>query len=205
MADQSPLTRKRYEWTRLKRNADVRDGRGCNARPGAATPTRKDRSMATLCRSYTSAQDAHAAVDRLLIAGVAGAEIRVLMGEALHDSRDAAVGTFGGPSSTDAETVGAYAGVGHSGREAMGTFAGDADAQRRGGFSDIDRETVTTYGVGVAHVRIASHHNLEKMLVDAGLDRATAKANVEALHQGGVLVLVQSTRRLEEIAAVIDA
>jgi hypothetical protein len=204
MADQSPLTRNRYELTRLKRNADVGDKRGCNARPGAATPTGKARSMPTLCRSYTSAHDAHGAVDRLVMAGVAGADIRVLMGEALHDSRDAAVGTFAGPRSTDAETVGAYAGVGHSGRAAMGTFAGDADAQRRGGFSDIDRETVTTYGSGVERVRIASHHNLEKMLVDAGLDRATAKADVEALHRGRVLVLVQSTIGVEEIAAAID-
>ena len=160
--------------------------------------------MATLCRSYTSAQDAHAAVDRLLMAGVAGAEIRVLMGEALHDSRDAAVGTFGGPSSTDAETVGAYAGVGHSGREAMGTFAGDADAQRRGGFSDVDRETVTTYRAGVTRVRVASHHNLERMLVDAGLDAASARADVDALHRGRVLVLVQSTMGVDELARAID-
>jgi hypothetical protein len=152
--------------------------------------------MATLCRTYASAQDAHAAVDRLLMAGIPGAEIRVLMGETVHDSRDAAVGTFAGTSSTDAETVGAYAGVALSGREAMGAFAGDADAQHR--------ETVTTYGGGVERVRIASHHNLEKMLVDAGLDEASAKVDVDALHRGHVLVLVESAMDLEDIARVID-
>jgi hypothetical protein len=160
--------------------------------------------MPTLCRAYSPEEDAQAAVDRLLMAGVAGAEIRVLMGETLHDSRDAAVGTFAGASSTDDETVGAYAGVVHSGREAMGTFAGDADAQRRGGFSDVDRETVTTYAAGVERVRIASHHNLEKMLLDAGLDAPTARADVDALHRGRVLVLVESTMGLDDIGGVID-
>jgi hypothetical protein len=86
----------------------------------------------------------------------------------------------------------------------MGAFAGDADAQRRGGFSDVDRETVTTYGADVKRVRIASHHNLRKMLVDAGLDQATAEADVKALHDGRVLVLVQSATGLDRIAAVID-
>jgi hypothetical protein len=160
--------------------------------------------MATLCRAYTSEQDAHAAVERLLSDGVAGAEVQVLMGEAIHDSRDAPVGSYAGTTTADGETVGSYAGTGHSGREAMGTFAGDADAQRRGGFSDVDRETVTTYAADVKRVRIASHHNLEKMLVDAGLDDATAKADVEALHQGRVLVLVQSAMGLDELGAVID-
>jgi len=160
--------------------------------------------MATLCRAYASEQDAHDAVDRLLSAGIAGAEIRVLMGEATGDSRDAPVGGYAGTTTADSETVGAYAGAGHSGREAMGTFAGDPDTQRRGGFSDVDRETITTYADDVMRVRIASHHNLTKMLVDAGLDEATAKADVEALHTGRVLVLVQSAMGLDEIAAVID-
>ena len=137
-------------------------------------------------------------------AGVAAAEVRVLMGEARHDSRDAAVGTFAGTTTADGETVGAYAGAEHSGREAMGSFAGDADARRRGGFRDVDRETVTTYGADVKRVRIASHHNLERMLVDAGLDEATAKAAVESRHEGRVLVLVQSARGLDDIAGVID-
>jgi hypothetical protein len=160
--------------------------------------------MATLCRAYTSEHDAHAAVDRLLAAGVAAAEVQVLMGEAVHDSRDAPVGSYAATTTADGETVGSYAGAVHSGREAMGSFAGDADAQRRGGFSDVDRETVTTYAPDVSRVRIASHHNLKKMLVDAGLDEATAEADVDALHEGRVLVLLQSTMGLDEIGAVID-
>ena len=160
--------------------------------------------MATLCRAYASPADADAAVDRLLTAGVADAGIQVLMGDAVHDARDAPVGGFAGTTTADAETVGAYAGVAHSGREAMGAFAGDADAQRRGGFNDVDRETVTTYGAGVRRVRIASHHDLRRMLLDAGLDEASAAADVEALHQGRILVLANSPMGVDELAAVID-
>jgi hypothetical protein len=54
-------------------------------------------------------------------------------------------------------------------------------------------------------VRIASHHNLKKMLIDAGLDEATATSDVEALHDGRILVLVRSAVALSEIAAAIDA
>ena len=159
--------------------------------------------MATLCRAYTSEQDADAAVDRLLSAGVSGADVQVLRGEELHDSRDAAVGGFAGTTAAEGETVGAYAGAAHSGRAAMGSFAG-ADGARRGGFSDVDRETVTTYRSGVRRVRVASHHNLERMLVDAGLDEASARADVDALHRGRVLVLVQSAMGVDELARVID-
>jgi hypothetical protein len=60
---------------------------------------------------------------------------------------------------------------------------------RTGGFGDIDRETVTTYENGIKRVRIASHRNLERMLVDAGLAPDVAAADVDALHHGRVLVL----------------
>jgi hypothetical protein len=160
--------------------------------------------MATLCRAYRSEQDAHDAVDRLLAAGVAGAEIRLLLGQTAHDSRDAPVGGYAGTSTPTAEVVGSYAGAPHSAREAMGTFAGAADAERRGGFSDVDRDTVTTYAADVTRVRIASHHDLRKLLVDAGLDDATAGADVRALHEGRILVLVESPIGSREIAAALD-
>jgi hypothetical protein len=159
--------------------------------------------MTTLCRAYPSEPDAQAAVDRLLAAGIADAEIQVLMGEAVHDARDTPAGGYAG-TAADREVVGAYAGAAHAAGEAMGTFAGDADAQRRGGFSDVDRETVTTLAADVKRVRVASHHDLEKMLVGAGLDAATAAADVRALHEGRVLVLVRSAMGMDEIAAAID-
>src|SRR5919202_6408573 len=75
-------------------------------------------AMATLCRAYTSEDDARAAVDRLLAAGIAGSEVHVLAGAAVHDARDEAIGGYAGTADGDA-VVGAYAGAAHSAREAM--------------------------------------------------------------------------------------
>jgi hypothetical protein len=74
----------------------------------------------------------------------------------------------------------------------MGGFAGAAGEQRRGGFGDLDRETVTMYRDGVPHVRVASHARLRRTLVEAGLDERAAAADVEALHHGRVLVLART-------------
>jgi hypothetical protein len=139
--------------------------------------------MATTCRAFHSEDEARTHVERLLAAGTSGDDIRVLMGEAVRDGREAPVGSFAGVGGA----VGAFAGQPAGG--SMGTFAGDASEQRTGGFGDIDRETVTTYDDGVKRVHIASHRDLQRMLVDAGLDAATAAADVDALHHGRVLVL----------------
>jgi hypothetical protein len=159
--------------------------------------------MVTLCRAYRSTHDAESAVTRLLSAGVPAIRIELMMGRAVEDARDAPIGTFAGTTTPEAETVGSYGNLAHSGREAMGTFAGDPDRQRRGAFGDTDRDTLTTYRAGVTRTRIASHHRLEKLLVDAGLDRAIAAANVDALHAGRILVLVRSMS-LDDIAAAMD-
>jgi len=62
----------------------------------------------------------------------------------------------------------------------------------RGAFGDADRDTVTSYPAGVARVRIAAHRGLKRLLLEAGLDEAAADADVSALHDGRVLVLVRS-------------
>jgi hypothetical protein len=160
--------------------------------------------MATLYRAYTSTHEAQSAIERLLAAGVPAIRIELIMGRAVNDARDAPIGTFAGTTSADAQTVGSFAGIAHSGREAIGAFAGDPGRQRRGAFGDSDRDTVTSYRSGVKRTRIASHHRLEKILVDAGLDQATATATVGALHAGRVLVLVESESALDDIAAVTD-
>ena len=141
--------------------------------------------MATTCRAFQTEDEARAEVERLLATGVSGDEIRVLMGEAIRDQGDVPAGSFAGV----AGAVGSFGDDPHSALDGMGTFAGDASAQRTGGFGDIDRETVTTYADGVKRVHIASHRDLHRMLVDAGLDAATAAADVDALHHGRVLVL----------------
>jgi hypothetical protein len=160
--------------------------------------------MATLYRAFTSTHEAENGLERLLAAGVPAVRIELIMGRRVKDARDAPIGTFVGTTTADALTVGSYANIAHSGRDAIGTFAGDPDWQRRGAFGDADRDTVTTYRSGVKRTRIASHRMLERLLVDAGLDRATATDSVRALHAGRVLVLVHSDRARGDIAAVID-
>ena len=160
--------------------------------------------MTTLYRAYTSTPEAEDAIERLLAAGVPETGIQLIMGVAIKDARDKPIGTWAGTTTADALTVGSYANIEHSGRAAMGTFAGDPDKQRRGAFSDVDRDTVTTYQSGVKRTRVASHRRLEKLLVDDGLDTAIATADVGALHEGRVLVLVQSESALDDIAAAIN-
>ena len=48
----------------------------------------------------------------------------------------------------------------------------------------------TTYENGVRRVHVASHHELEQRLSDAGLGADAIAADVAALHDGRVLVLV---------------
>jgi hypothetical protein len=101
--------------------------------------------MPTLCRAYTTDDEAKAAVNRLFATGIAGAEIRVLMGEATHDGRDEPDGRFGGGAEAVARSVGSFGNTPGSSRDAMGEFAGPTEDQRRGGFGDLDRDTITTY------------------------------------------------------------
>jgi hypothetical protein len=110
--------------------------------------------------------------------------IELITGSALEDARNAPIGTFAGTTTADALSVGSFADIAHSGRDAIGTFAGDPDRQRRGAFSDTDRDTVTTHQSGVKQTRDATHRRLETLLLDAGLDQATATANLGALHAG---------------------
>ena len=143
--------------------------------------------MATTCKAFQTEDEARAEVDRLLAGGTPGDDIRVLMGEAVRDRAEAPVGSFAG----EGGAVGSFGDEPHDAGAGMGTFAGDASEQRTGGFGDLDRETVTTYADGVKRVHIASHRDLERMLVDAGLDPQAAAADVEALHHGRVLVLTR--------------
>jgi hypothetical protein len=146
-------------------------------------------AMTTLCRAYATEPEAHGAVARLLAAGVPGADVRVLMGEPARDARETPAGGFAGAAG---DVVGTFAGAAVSHRDGMGGFAGDADRMRGGGFGDNDRETLTTYPAGVERVRVAAHRGLKRLLLEAGLDEATADADVRALHAGRVLVLART-------------
>jgi hypothetical protein len=141
-----------------------------------------------LCSAYSTHDEASRAVRALLAAGVPGDGIRVLMGEPERDARTESKGAFAG----SAGTAGSFAGVAPTG---AGSFAGDALMQRGGSFADADREIVTTYADGVAHMRVAGHRSVRRLLRDAGLDEATVERDAESLHRGRILVLVDAGDR----------
>ena len=161
--------------------------------------------MPTLCRAYTSEDDAQAVVDRLLAGGLPGADIRVLMGRPEHDHRAEPVGRFAGAGVAPSDPVGSFAGSPGSSQDAMGEFAASAAYRRRGGFGDFDRDTTTSYPNGVARVDVTTHRDLRRTLIEAGLDEPTADADIRALHQGRVLVLVETgALSRDDLASALD-
>jgi Kef-type K+ transport system membrane component KefB len=146
----------------------------------------KGSSMQTQCSAYPDDAEAHAAVERLLADGVPGTRISVLSGRMLADHRDEGAGAFAGAG----RSVGRFAGASGSTADAMGGFAAGAGDRRRGGFGDADRDEIATYADGVRRVHVASHHELERRLAEAGLDADAIANEVAAIHHGRVLVLV---------------
>jgi hypothetical protein len=148
--------------------------------------------MTAFCRTYRTHSEARDAVAALLRAGVRGEQIRVLMGETPRDRREAPAGAFAGTVDPGAP-AGTFGGAPHREDAPAGSFAGAAaDAARRGSFADADRETLTTYPGSVAAARIAGHHDVRRILEEAGLDRAAVERDFRALHDGRVLVLVDT-------------
>jgi hypothetical protein len=142
--------------------------------------------MPASCSAYTDDAEALAAVERLIAEGTPGARISVVTGSIRSDRRDERTGSFAG----SAGAVGTFAGMSGSTADAMGSFAPRAGDARRGGFGDADRDVIATYEDGVRRVHVASHHELERVLGDAGLDEDAIAADVAAIHHGRVLVLV---------------
>jgi hypothetical protein len=145
--------------------------------------------MNALCKAYSNPADADRAVKALLAGGVPGENVRLLMGAELHDARREAAGGFGGAVAADAK-VGAFAGESSERQAATGSFAGEAATGGEGTFANADRDVVVAHSDGEEQVRVAGHHKLKELLLDAGLDEQTAETDVRALHDGRVLVLV---------------
>jgi len=145
--------------------------------------------MATICKVFDDEVPALNEVESLIARGVSGEDVRVLRGAPQRNARedphgsfaaghgDNAMGTFAGPERTDAE--GSFA-PGH-----------EAHAERLGSFGNVDHDTVTTFPCAVEDVSVVSHHRLVALLVEAGLDREVAEADVEALHKGKLLVVAR--------------
>jgi hypothetical protein len=144
--------------------------------------------VAALCRSYASHGEALEAVESMIGAGVPGEDVLVLTAEAAHDTREEPVGEFAG-TTEPGDPVGEFAGGPVPQGSPTGTFAGGE--QRGGSFADADRELLSSYPDGVERMRVVGHRRITRLLTDAGLDAETAKRDVEALHRGLVLVLVE--------------
>src|SRR4051794_4015254 len=122
--------------------------------------------MAVICRAYTSHDEAGRAVGALLAAGIAGGDVRVLMGQREHDVSAEPEGEFAGTTRPE-DVVGDFAGAGHERDEGMGTYAGDPATQRAGSFADTDRDIVASYPDGTEHERVTGDRDVKKMLVAA--------------------------------------
>jgi hypothetical protein len=151
--------------------------------------------MTTYCSSYQHQAAAEDAVERLLAAGVDGDDVRILMGAPNHDGDP--TGGFAGVVTEDAP-LGTFAG--RTGDHGMGGFGGRPATQRRGSFATLDRDTLTTFEGGRnRELRDVSHRHLIRLLVDAGLDEDIAERDVQALHDGRVLVLVRGDDDVEAL------
>jgi hypothetical protein len=161
--------------------------------------------MNALCRAYDSPDAADRAVQSLIAGDVPGDDIRLLMGAGLHDARREAGGTFSGTVSPESH-VGAFAGEGKDRDAPRSSFAGEAAPDREGVFANTDRDVIVTHSDGEEHARVAGHRQLKKLLVDAGLDEAAAETDVNALHDGRVLVLVTLGATSEpRVSELLDA
>ena len=158
--------------------------------------------MAALCRSYATHGEALEAVNAVLGAGVPGEDVVVLMGEHPTDAHEEPVGEFAG-TTEPGDPVGEFAGPPQPQGSPTGAFAGGR--QRGGSFGDADREVLSSYPEGVERMRVVGHRRITRLLRDAGLDDAEAKRDVDALHQGLVLVLVDvADGEVDRVAAVLE-
>jgi hypothetical protein len=160
--------------------------------------------MNALCMAYTSASDAERAVADLIAAGAPGEDVRLLMGAEIHDARREARGRFSGSVAPE-ERVGAYAGDGPERSAPRGAYAGDPAAAAEGSFANAERDVVVTHSDGNEQSRVAGRRELKRLLMEAGLDDATAETDVDALHAGRILVLVTlGAIAADEARALLD-
>jgi hypothetical protein len=160
--------------------------------------------MAAVCRSYASHDEAAKAVVAVLGAGVDGRDVLVLTGEGVRDVREQPAGSFAG-TVDPGDPVGSFEGERHARAEPKGTFA-DEPSGRVGSFADAAREELTSYPHGVERMHAIGHASVLRLLRGAGLDEATAERDLDALHSGRVLLLVEHAEgEAGRVASLLDA
>jgi hypothetical protein len=160
--------------------------------------------MAAVCRSYASHAEAAKAVDAVLGAGVDGSDVLVLTGEGVGDVREQPAGSFAGAVEPE-DPVGSFGGERHARAEPKGTFA-DEPSGRVGSFADAAREELATYPHGVERMHAVGRASVLRLLKGAGLDEATAERDLEALHSGRVLLLVEHAEgEADRVARLLES
>jgi hypothetical protein len=159
--------------------------------------------MSAISRAYRTDDAASRVVAALKAIGVKPDRIRVIRGEGLRDVREEQVGEFAGTVGPDAP-VGSFGDEPHRRSEPKGDFASTGGAGRVGTFADADRDTVTDYPDGVPRMHVTGDHDVESILMDAGVDAETAKRDVRALHEGSALVLVLQPSDAEGVRRAMD-
>jgi hypothetical protein len=159
--------------------------------------------MAAVCRSYASHDEAAKAVQAVLGAGSDGSDVLVLTGEGIGDVRDQPVGSFAGRVEPD-EPVGSFEGERPARADPKGTFASEPSG-RVGSFADSAREGITSYPHGVERMHAIGRASVLRLLRGAGLDEQTAQRDLEALHAGRVLLLVEHGGDEARVAGLLDA
>jgi hypothetical protein len=158
--------------------------------------------MAAVCRSYASHGEASQAVRAVIGAGVEGQDVLVLTGERVGDVRAQPAGSFAG-TVEPGDPVGSYEGEQHARAEPKGTFA-DEPSGRVGSFADTAREGLTSYAEGVERMHAVGHASVVRLLRGAGLDDATVARDLESLHAGNVLVLVEHGGDAARVEQALD-
>jgi hypothetical protein len=145
--------------------------------------------MAAVCRSYASHGVAAKAVEAVLGAGIDGSDVLVLTGEGVGDVREEPVGSFAGRVEPG-DPVGTFEGEQPARADPKGTFASEPSG-RVGSFADAARQDVVSYPRGVERMHAIGTASVLRLLRGAGLDATTAQRDLDAMHSGRVLLLVE--------------
>jgi hypothetical protein len=145
--------------------------------------------MATLCKVFDDEAAVLNEVESLIARGVPGEDVRVLRGAPRRDAREDPHGSFAAGHGDD--PMGTFAGPERTTVEGSFAPGHDAHAERLGSFGQVDRDTVTSFPGAMEDVSVVSHRRLVALLVEAGVDREVAEADVEALHEGKLLIVAR--------------
>ena len=141
--------------------------------------------MATLCRAYPSETAARRAVDGLQ------ADCTLITGAGAHDLRREPAGEFAKTVAPD-EPVRTFANTTVPRWRPGGGFAGRRDDQREGSFGDADSHVVVRCDAGGhEHTHVAGVHELQALLLGAGLEECDVVDAVSALRDGAAIVLAE--------------